>query len=116
MKILIADESILICSLIIDLLKKNNLNHEIFECNSTNSVLIFIKKYHPDLIIIDISGIELNGARIIESLKQKDKLSKIIFISQFDDLEFKNKAKELNGIFLNKSELETLPKLMESFL
>lgn len=116
MKILIADESVLICSLIAHILKNNNHYDDIIECNSTKSVLINIKKNHPDLIIIDIAGMELNGAKIIESLKQKEKPSVIIFISQFDDYEFKERAKKLNGLFLNKSDLEKLPKIMESLV
>lgn len=108
MKILIADESELMCEFIANVLKKNNSANEISFSTSQESALQKINELHPEIIIIDIAGIKLNGSKIIQSLNKNNLPKEIIFISQFDDAEYQEKAEELNGHFLCKNNLTKL--------
>ncbi len=114
MKILIADESALITSVSFRILQKVLKNAEVIVSNSEKETLECIQTQKPEIIIIDISGSGINGAKIISEISKQDKPEKVIFLSQFDDDEYKQKAYELKGLYLNKINLEFLPKFVET--
>lgn len=116
MKILIADESELICAFIANMLENSNKENEIAFSTSQESALQKITELNPEIIIIDIAGIKLNGSKLIQSLNKNNLPKTIIFTSQFDDAEYQEKAEELNGHFLCKKNLEDITKLLETIV
>lgn len=113
MKILIADESELMCAFIANMLGNGDKVNEITFSTSQESALVKINEFNPEIIIIDIAGIKLNGSKLIQSLDKNNLPKKIIFTSQFDDAEYQEKAEELNGHFICKSELQLLPTMIK---
>ncbi|MBU5485862.1 response regulator [Clostridium sp. MSJ-11] len=57
-----------------------------------------IKKYHPEIILMDINMPFMNGLEIIETVRETDKDAKIIIISGYSQFEYAQKALEL-GVF-----------------
>jgi DNA-binding response OmpR family regulator len=116
MKILIADESELICTFIVNMLENNNKENDIAFTTSHESTLQKINELNPEIVIIDIAGIKLNGSKLIQSLNKNNLPKTIIFTSQFDDVEYQEEAEELNGHFLCKKNLEDITKLLETIV
>lgn len=57
-----------------------------------------IKKYHPEIILMDINMPFMNGLEIIEKVRETDRDAKIIIISGYSQFEYAQKALEL-GVF-----------------
>lgn len=57
-----------------------------------------IRKYHPEIILMDINMPFMNGLEIIEKIRETDEDAKIIIISGYSQFEYAQKALEL-GVF-----------------
>lgn len=100
MKILIVDDSIRMRKLIKAMLKQNQSPTEIiefYECNDGCYALEEYEKIHPDWVLMDIAMKKMNGLDASALIRNRFPDAKIMIVTDYDDVLFREKAK-LYGI------------------
>jgi chemotaxis response regulator CheB len=115
MKILIADESPLIRQVINRILSFHYIKTEVYEAETTEEVIEIIKTFHPEIIIIDISGFKISLDEIHKKISL-DISSILIIISLFSMKEILLPEGLKDYKFLKKEELNLLPSIINEFL
>jgi len=98
MKILIVDDSARMRNLIKSMLKLKQSaddNFEFYECDDGSSSLAEYEKIHPDWVLMDIAMKTMNGLDASAIIKNRHLDAKIIFVTNYDDIQFREKAKLL---------------------
>ena len=87
-------------------LKKETL--KIITSSCVNDALDNIRKIKFDLIISDYDMGDSNGLSILKYLRENDINTKFIMLTGSSSSELKEQVEKLNGIFLDKANLELL--------
>jgi DNA-binding response OmpR family regulator len=90
-------------------------NFEISSATSGKDALQAIKKYRPDIVLLEIDLKDIRGAEILRRIRIINRSTTIIIVSGIDDLEIIDKAKRWGAIaYLTKPIL--LNELMDTVL
>ena len=109
MKVLIADDSPLIRDVIRRFLEKSFDNPVIIECSDGDETVAIQRNEKPDLILMDIMMVRMDGLEAIRQIKKHSPLSRIIVISQLPEEEYKQAALDAGALdYLNKENLTEL--------
>lgn len=107
MKLLIVDDHDLFANSLKAVLKKNDrFEVEVLVCDGTNfnDVLQKDDLSSIDIILLDIHLGKRNGLLLGEQIMQQNPDSKIVFLSGYDLLEFRNQVKKIGARgFFNKN-------------
>lgn len=98
-RVVIADDEETIRSGLKKLIESYNLNLTVSGvAKDGEEALQLIKKYQPEIILMDINMPFINGLEVIEEIKKLDTEAKIIIISGYDQFNYAQKALEL-GVY-----------------
>jgi len=116
MKILVVDDSVFMCNVITELLKKIDSSLEIVHAHSGKDALEKYAQVAPDLILLDIIMAEMGG---VEVLKEIGKEAKIIVVSAVGQKTVIKKAMDLGALdyivkpLIEEEAIETLKKYLK---
>lgn len=112
MKVLIVDDSFLLRNRVRDLLSKVNAVLEIEEAVNAMDAKKKIRTFKPEIAILDIRMPGGSGIELIPIVRESNKNSKIIMLSNYNNQQYITKAeKEGADIFLSK--VEEFEKLLD---
>lgn len=108
MKILIVDDSARMRKLIKAMLKQKQSTTdamEFYECDDGCNALEEYEKIHPDWVLMDIAMKKMNGLDASALIKNKFHDAKIMIVTDYDDAQFREKAKlcGINNYILKES-------------
>lgn len=93
LKVIIADDEYLICSLLYNLIDWENLNLEhIGSANDGATLYKLIIEKHPDIVITDVCMPNLNGIELIQNIRKLDIPCRFIVISGYRQFEYARNA------------------------
>lgn len=82
--------------------------------DSNEELISAYLKHQPDYVIIDIDLRKMNGFVLAEKLSEEFLNSKIIFISDFDDIRLQKRADKINSsIFIPKENLHKIYEIID---
>ncbi|MBS9524884.1 response regulator [Litoribacter ruber] len=93
--ILIVEDDVVFCKLLTRFLTKNSYTTK--DAQSAKQAFELLKEQTFDLAILDYRLPDDNGLSILESIKEGDKVSKVILITRYGDQEVANKAIDLGA-------------------
>ena len=115
-KILLVDDQMLVREGIKSLLNLSNKVEVVAEAQDGSHVLDSIKKYQPDIILLDLSMPIMDGISTLEQLNQNKIETPVIILTTFDDHEFILRGIQAGakGYLLKDVSLETLIEGIET--
>ena len=118
MKILIVDDNPKIRQLIRNLLENQLTEVEkIFECENGVEALDLFAKNLPDWVFMDIDMKPLNGFTASESIVKSHPDTKIVFVTQYDELIYREEARKLGACaYVLKENLLDIPGLIRNII
>lgn len=118
MKIVIADDSILLRDRIKFLLKSINYNSVVYEARDGLEALHLIEEVKPDLVILDIRMPEMNGIDVLKKIREMKNQVKICILTNYSYPQYKLKCIEAGAdFFLSKTEdFEDIRDIMSDIL
>ena len=106
-KILVADDHKLFRSGIIRLLKDHQDIHIIAEAENGSELIERYFEVSPDILLVDIAMPRLSGLEAVSKIKEKDPEAKALFLSMYDNDDYKYKVLKSGGMgLINKNILE----------
>ena len=69
-------------------------NDSVTECEDGIDVVDAFQKIHPDVVLMDLQMPKMNGIKATRNLKKEFPDAKVIIVSNFNDQEFRDEAKE----------------------
>lgn len=112
MKILIADESELIRSVLKRILTEGIPDAAILEAATGNDTCLRLSDYLPDILIIDAGGIQLRASMVADFLLHAKLYPMVILTSQFPAEDIYIPDYFRNCVFVKKENLLSLPALI----
>jgi len=91
MKVMIVDDSSAMRSMIRSIVV--SANDTVSECGDGSEVVEAFERYKPDVVLMDLQMPNMNGIRATKDLKQKFPEANVIIVSNFNDHEFRDEAK-----------------------
>lgn len=118
MKIVIADDSILLRDRIKFLLKSINYNSVVYEAKNGLEALYLIEEVKPDLVLLDIRMPEMNGIDVLKKIREMKNQVKICILTNYSYPQYKLKCFEAGAdFFLSKAEdFEDIRDIMSDIL
>jgi DNA-binding NarL/FixJ family response regulator len=120
MKLLIADDSAVVRERLIALLAEITGIENIGEAVDIPTALNYFKKYHPDVVILDISMPGGSGIDVLKAIKNNGTPTKVVVLTNYPYPQYKKRCRELGAdYFFDKSTefekvIETLNKLIQN--
>ncbi len=106
-KILVADDHKLFRSGIIRLLKDHHDIHIIAEAENGSELIERYFEVSPDVVLVDIAMPQMSGLEAVSKVKEKDPEVRALFLSMYDNDEYKYKVLKSGGMgLINKNILE----------
>jgi len=106
-KILVADDHKLFRSGIIRLLKDHQNIHIIAEAENGSELIERYFEVSPDIVLVDIAMPQMSGLEAVSKIKEKDPEVKALFLSMYDNDNYKYKVLKSGGMgLINKNILE----------
>ena len=114
-RIMIADDHELIREGIARILELEDNIEIVFKAKSGLEAIDSLKKYKPDIILLDINMPELNGIETLKKIKSSSHKTKVIMLTVYDDVEYISQSVSLgaDGYVLKDSDSETLVKTIQ---
>ena len=94
-KILLVDDEKDVCDFIARFFGERNF--EVICAMSGSDALLFIKKDHPDIILLDVKMKDMNGIEILKRIKGVNRGTPVVMVSCVDDIDTMSKAKRLGA-------------------
>lgn len=95
----------------------DNMFSDIYESKDGYSAVKMFENINPDFVLMDIEMPVMDGLQAAKIILNKKPKSNIIFLTQFDEPEYKKKAFEIGGkAFILKENLEQLPNAIKEIL
>jgi len=118
MKVLIADDNPKIRRLIKSIIKTQIADVDIIiECENGAEAIELYDQTEPDWVLMDIAMEPLNGFATSHSIFENHPDAKIVFVSQYDESEYREEAKKLGArAYVLKDNLLDLPGLIRNLL
>jgi len=104
MKVLIVDDSELICQRLVDLLREFKEIKSVELAGNAEEAYASCSEVYPDVIILDIHLPGENGIKILEKIRKKNNIVKIIILTNFPYPQYRKKCMELGAdYFVDKT-------------
>lgn len=122
MRLLIADDSEILRSRLIEMLNHIPGIEIVGEVENGVDAVVFADRLKPDVIILDIRMPDADGILALESIRRSNSISKIIILTNYPYPQYKQKCLEAGAdYFFSKSEeidkmLGTLQDIKQEFL
>lgn len=115
-KIVIADDHLMVREGIKQLLELDGDIQVIGEAGDGKECLSLIDKLYPEVVLLDINMPNMNGIEVLTKLKEKGKKAKILILTIHNEVEYLFKAVDIgiSGYVLKDSELSVLRKAIFS--
>jgi DNA-binding NarL/FixJ family response regulator len=105
MKVVIADDSVLLRDRIKILLNSSKHISMVYEAETGLEALQLIKDEKPDLVILDIRMPELNGIEVLKKIRELKMKTNICILTNYPYPQYKKKCLEAGAdYFLSKTE------------
>ena len=112
MNLLIVDDSMRVRSMIKEVLA--GTASEIHECSDGIAAVESYKKYHPDIVLMDIKMKTLSGLVATQRIIEHDSKAKIIIVTNYDDNNLREAAKQAGACeYFLKEEIFKLPEYLK---
>jgi len=92
MKLMIVDDSSAMRQMIRSVVAYPN--DSVTECEDGNDVVNAFQQSQPDVVLMDLQMPKVSGIQATQNLKKKFPNANIIIVSNFNDQEFRDEAKE----------------------
>lgn len=122
MRLLIADDSEILRSRLIEMLNHIPGIEIVGEVENGVDAVVFADRLKPDVIILDIRMPDADGILALESIRRSNSISKIIILTNYPYPQYKQKCLEAGAdYFFSKSEeidkmLGTLQDIKQQFV
>lgn len=122
MKLLIADDSEILRSRLIEMLSHIPGIEIVGEVENGVDAVVYADRLKPDVIILDIRMPNADGILALESIRRSNRISKIIILTNYPYPQYKQKCLEAGAdYFFSKSEeiekmIGTLQDINQEFL
>lgn len=115
-KVMIADDHILMREGIRQLLEFDGSIEVISEANDGVECLEQLETIHPDVLLLDINMPKKNGIEVLQEIKQKKIDVKVLILTVHEEVEYLSKAVDIgvNGYILKDSESAELKKAIQT--
>jgi two-component system response regulator YesN len=117
MKILIADDSVLILERLQEMLSIFEQVEIVGSLKNGTETLEALRILKPDLVIVDIRMPGLNGLEVIREFRKENKTTKFIILTFFSSSYYQRLALEAGAdYFFNKIDFEEIPQVVAELL
>lgn len=96
MKLMIVDDSAAMRQLIRSVV--TNPNDTVSECTDGSEVVEKFLQTFPDVVLMDLQMTTMNGIAATRNLKKQFPEARVIIVSNFNDQDFRDEAKEAGAI------------------
>lgn len=104
MRVFIVEDSDAICERIVRLVNDISNVQVVGTADKVSTALLGIKKYEPDVVILDIQLLDGNGLTVLEQVKKEQPHSKVIVLTNFNSDQYRDLAQRYGAdAFLDKS-------------
>lgn len=104
MKVMIADDSIVVCSRLVEMLSDIQGVEIIGQAQDVNGAIHLYHSRKPGVVILDIRMTGGSGIDVLRAIKHEDQSVKIIMLTNYPYPQYRKKCKELGAdYFFDKS-------------
>ena len=104
MKVFVVEDSDAICERIVQMLNDVNDARVVGTADKVSTAFLGIKKYQPDVVILDIQLLDGNGLTVLQQIKKEQPSSKVIVLTNFNSDQYRDLAHRYGAdAFLDKS-------------
>lgn len=117
-KVMIADDHIMMREGIKQLLEFDGNMKIIAEAGNGNECLDKLKIYHPDVLLLDINMPEINGMEVLKKIKENNIDVKVLMLTVHNEIEYLIKALDngVDGYIMKDSQSSELKKAIYMIL
>jgi len=94
-KVLIVDDEFGILRLLSEIVE--SIGHQAFLCSSASTVLRFIKKEKPDLILLDVQLPDGDGIELLKKIKKSNPELPVIIVTGYGSVDIAEKARKFGA-------------------
>ena len=118
MKVLIADDSILVRERLVGMLSEFDQIEIIGEARDGLETMDAIRKLNPDVVILDLRMPKSNGTNVLKSIKKDVPHPIVIVLTNYPSPQYRRKCIELGAhFFFDKStEFDKIPEVLEQLV
>ncbi len=118
MRVLIVDDSTLICERLKDVLSELTEIEIVGEARDGLEAVNFIRKLNPDVVILDIRMPKKNGIEVLQDIKKNEPHPIVIVLTNYPYPQYRKKCIEAGAeFFFDKStEFDKVPKVLEQLI
>lgn len=117
MKVLLANDSVLILERLKELLSINRKVDIVASLKNGDDTLAAIKVLNPDLVIVDINMPGLNGLEILTEVRRENKATKVIILTFYSSDHYRKLSMHSGEIFFNKADdFEKISMIVERLM
>jgi DNA-binding NarL/FixJ family response regulator len=114
MKFMIVDDSAAMRKMIKNMVA--DPSDEISECADGDAVISAFKQTQPDFVLMDLKMRNVNGIEATRNLKREFPDARVIIVSNFGDVEFREEAKEAGAVsYFTKDNLIQLKQFIHRY-
>lgn len=104
MKVFVVEDSDAICERIVRMINDVSNVQVVGTADKVSTALLGIKKYEPDVVILDIQLLDGNGLTVLEQVKKEQPRIKVIVLTNFNSDQYRDLAQRYGAdAFLDKS-------------
>lgn len=104
MRVFVVEDSDAICERIVRMVNDVSNVQVVGTADKVSTALLGIKKYEPDVVILDIQLLDGNGLTVLEQVKKEQPRSKVIVLTNFNSDQYRDLAQRYGAdAFLDKS-------------
>lgn len=117
-KLMLADDHVLMREGIKKLLEFDGSIEVVTEASDGEECIFKLKKYKPQILLLDINMPKMNGLEVLEEIKRQGIDVKVLILTLYNDVEYLLKAIEIgaNGYISKESESAELKRAIEIIL
>ncbi len=117
-KVLIVDDSQIICNKITQLLSDEPNVEIVGHALTGMQALQYVNEFLPDVVLLDISMPGFNGIDILTWIRNRYRDMKVIMLTNYSDNQYRTRCSSLGAnLFFDKStEFEKVPSAISGFL
>jgi DNA-binding NarL/FixJ family response regulator len=115
MKVLIVDDSKIVCEGLQQMLINIADVEVVGQANDARDAITAISEYEPDVVILDIRLPGKSGIEVLKNIRDKKLPIRVIMLTNYPYLQYRKKCEELGAdYFFDKvTEIEEIPKVIE---